>query len=159
LKPENYEYDPKDMHISDFGIYYIGQLASTTNTAIVKGSREYLAPEIQNFTNLIPTTMSDIWAVGVIGYEMCMGIGLTWNTDVFQEIKHHIHGYGLNLRHVPERFGGVIHQVLGYCMSYDPTQRPNATALRDHLRGLIQTMDMNEWQAAQNVKPDIYGGT
>jgi serine/threonine protein kinase len=157
LKPENnYEYDPKDMHISDFGIYYIGQLASPTNTAIVKGSREYLAPEIQNFINLTPTTMSDIWAVGVIGYEMCMGIGLTWNTNVFQEIRHHILGNGLNLRHVPERFGRVIHEVLGSCMTYDPTLRPNATTLRDHLRGLIQTMDMNERQAAENFYPGTY---
>jgi hypothetical protein len=31
--------------------------------------------------------------------------------------------------------------------------------LRDHLRGLIQTMDMNERQAAENFYPGTYWGT
>ena len=59
------------LHLSDFGI--AKNIKDTERVAssisFVKGTNEYLAPEIHNKNPNI--TKQDVWAIGVIAYELC----------------------------------------------------------------------------------------
>src|SRR5436190_1082545 len=85
---------------------------NTGGINIVPGCFQYLAPEFRHFQIVDPTTMSDMWAVGCIGYEMCLGLALTPEAEWFQEIEDHIVGKPLNLWRVPKRFSQHVHFVI-----------------------------------------------
>jgi serine/threonine protein kinase len=151
----NYQFDSRKVHITDFGISYISRLANLSGgTTNVSGSREYLAPEILTFNNIMPTTMSDMWAVGVIGYEMCLGNGLTWVSEGFREIRAYLEGQQLNLWRVPQRYSLFVRQVIEACLAKNPTTRITAASLRDTLNRYLATLDRpqdfsfmgNNWQ-------------
>jgi len=62
------------LHLSDFGVAKNTsdnkRMSSSTNN--VKGTNEYLAPEIHNAIGVKPNiAKQDVWAIGVIAYELC----------------------------------------------------------------------------------------
>ena len=62
------------LHISDFGIAKNISDKQRLSSALsnVKGTNEYLAPEIHNAIEVKPNiTKQDVWAIGVIAYEIC----------------------------------------------------------------------------------------
>jgi serine/threonine protein kinase len=137
----DYEFDPKKVHITDFGIAHITSLPNDSGgNNIVPGCLQYLAPEFRHFRTVNATTMSDMWAVGCIGYEMCVGLELTVSAECFQEIEARINGKPLDLRHIPERFGQNVHYVIKVCMEWDPEKRITSAKLADDLRAIIHLM-------------------
>ena len=63
------------LHLSDFGLAknknpdYTRQ---TSKTGVIKGTVEYLAPEILNARFAKPNiSKQDVWAIGVIAYQLC----------------------------------------------------------------------------------------
>lgn len=56
--------------LTDFGVARMAQLGSTT-TGVVVGTFAYLAPEV--FNGETPDTRADIWAFGVMLFEMLVG--------------------------------------------------------------------------------------
>jgi serine/threonine protein kinase len=123
--------DHRQIHITDFGIVFaIALMNPTGGYTTVAGCAEYVAPEVYHHKNINPTPMSDMWTVGIIGYEMCLGEEVTWTTGSFQEIKNYmLTGQTLNLRHIPARFGPTVHQIISMCMAIDPTERFTAAGL------------------------------
>jgi serine/threonine protein kinase len=146
-----YDFDSNNIHITDFGVNFVTQLANSTGGyTTVPGSVEYMAPEILKLTNIIPTTMSDMWTIGCIGYEMCLGVNMTTMPENFQEIRAYIDGQPLNLRRVPARFSQNVHQVIHTCMAINPNQRFSAAQLRDYINSLLVIMNTDVNNTAQN---------
>ena len=147
----DYEFDPQKVHLTDFGIAHIVSLPNDTGGInIVPGCLQYLAPEFRNFQIVNATTMSDMWAVGYIGYEMCLGLGLTPEAEWFQEIEAHIAGKPLNLWRIPERFGPNVQFVIQGCMESDPAKRITAARLVGYLRSLLDLMRHGMKDTIQN---------
>ena len=74
VKPENVLVDEKDgwsMKITDFGIARSKDQARLTKTGLVMGTAQYLSPE--QAMGKQATSLSDIYALGIVGYEMLNG--------------------------------------------------------------------------------------
>ena len=72
------EFTVENVNVSDYGISYISRIAANNgDVTIVQGTVPYLAPEIRLLQKTQATTASDIWSVGCIGYEMCIGLRLS----------------------------------------------------------------------------------
>jgi serine/threonine protein kinase len=151
LTAEN-DYDHRQIHVSDFGIALVSHLANPTGGyTTASGCMEYMAPEVHHHKNIIPTPMSDMWAVGVIGYEMCMGEEVTWTTENFQEIKNYIlTGQPLNLWRIPERFSSTVRQIINTCMAFNPTRRFTAAQLSGFIKNSFIIMDADTDRTPQN---------
>lgn len=105
------------------------------NVKIVQGMLPYLAPEIRFMPETQATIASDMWSVGCIGYEMCIGLRLS--EGHVREIENHVHGDGLDLSRIPARFGSNVRKVISLCLARDPNTRIDASSLQGILRGLI----------------------
>ena len=57
--------------LTDFGVAHLGQAERVTQTGVMLGTVDYLAPEVLNGIEAGPG--SDIWAFGVLLYEMLAG--------------------------------------------------------------------------------------
>ena len=147
----DFEFDPKKIHLTDFGVSHIVRLPNDSGGVnIVPGCVQYLAPEFRHFKTVEPTTMSDMWTVGCIGYEMCMGVTLTTDAECFQEIEAHVQGQPLDLRRVPERFGQPVCFVIQGCMETAPEKRITAAKLAEDLRALLHLMKYGMKDTAEN---------
>ena len=74
VKPENILVDEDDdwsMKITDFGIARSKDQARLTKTGLVMGTAQYLSPE--QAMGKQATSLSDIYALGIVGYEMLNG--------------------------------------------------------------------------------------
>ena len=74
VKPENVLVDEKNdwaMKITDFGIARSKDQARLTKTGLVMGTAQYLSPE--QAMGKQATSLSDIYALGIVGYEMLNG--------------------------------------------------------------------------------------
>ncbi|MDX2075664.1 MAG: protein kinase [bacterium] len=72
IKPANVLIaDDKSPRLSDFGVIYLQDRTRVTETGGLVGTFDYLAPEMLNGAGM--TQQSDIWAFGVMLYEMVAG--------------------------------------------------------------------------------------
>jgi serine/threonine protein kinase len=147
------QFEPDNIHITDFGIAYATQRANETGGRdLVRGCIEYMAPEIYHGNKIESTTMSDMWSVGCIGYEMCLGEEMTSATENFQDIKAYRDGEEqyLNLRWIPSRFGVNVNQTILACMNLEPTLRFRASQLRNHIRNVLNIISSSAFPAPKN---------
>lgn len=130
------EFAVENITISDYGISYISRIAADNgDVTIVQGTIPYLAPEIRLGQRTEATTASDIWSVGCIGYEMCIGLRLSAGHG--DEIDRYVHGGDLDLSRIPPRFGPNVCNIITTCLARDPDERFDAKRLRDLLNGLV----------------------
>jgi len=149
--PVNGEYDPYQMHISDFGIYFLTQLVDSTGRPfLVPGPLEYMSPELRNLERIDPNPMSDMWAVGAIGYEMTMGQEMDATTPIFQPIENYYRGQELDLSQIPERFTHYVREIIRRCLHRDPRERYTVRRLFTHIRQLLA---MNPAQTPTTFMP------
>jgi hypothetical protein len=120
LKPGNVLVQPDGtVRITDFGLaHLLGN--GVSGTAPVAGSPAYMAPE--QFAGK-PCQASDLWAVGVLLWEMLAGEppfrGASPRDYQEQIAAGTIH---LDSSRVPERLAGLARQ----CLQRDPAQRPRS---------------------------------
>ncbi len=113
-----------DVKVSDFGLASFSA-PSTSGTSRVAGSPAYMAPE--QFDGH-PTQQSDIWAVGVLLYQMLGGASPFTGAsfDDYREQVRAPHGFGRDLATVPQGVRPIIRR----CLEVDPGRRYfSATAL------------------------------
>src|SRR5579859_2813562 len=80
---------PENILISDFGITLHSQFPINGVTRSVPGTYSYLAPELLSLGEQGVSASSDIWAVGCIGYELCIGKKLSENRETLDYHVHH----------------------------------------------------------------------
>lgn len=101
------------------------------------GTYRYLAPEVRSNGEASITTMSDVWAVGCIGYEICLGKKLVDNGELLDNyiLKGDNDPGTLDklISSIPERFGEDVRTIIRECLRWTPQRRCPANLLRDHL--------------------------
>jgi serine/threonine protein kinase len=132
------QFSEDGVNISDYGmVYFYAVELSNGQRADIIGTHNYVAPEVREF-NWPHTTQSDIWSVGCIGYELCLGQKLSLENRGL--LKAHRTDGGRNpgtlaalLADVHPRFGEPVRRILSLCLNWDPSQRCTALQLRDFI--------------------------
>lgn len=90
VKPENFFVTEDDaLKVMDFGIAKQQQGAGLTVAGMIAGTPEYMSPEqINNFGKVTHST--DIYALGVIAYEMFTGKVPFYNADLMPLLMMHV---------------------------------------------------------------------
>ncbi|NBO63391.1 MAG: hypothetical protein EBU88_00810 [Acidobacteria bacterium] len=134
LKPANILLQIETPRLADFGLARV--LNSMTSSMTVAGSLPYMAPET---FRKIRTEQTDLWAAGVIFYEMLTG-KLPFNGDDLASTM----GMVINQAvpplqdHLQARFGAIIERAL----EKDMSQRyRTAGQMRDALRAVSQRVE------------------
>jgi serine/threonine protein kinase len=83
----------------------------------------------------VPTPQSDIWALGCIGYEMCIAQQLSHGRNR-EPISTFIAGKPLDLSHLDSRFSDHVKYIIEQCLQREPTDRCTAQQLIDYIENL-----------------------
>src|SRR5579862_2791105 len=119
--------DWRGIHVTDYGIYPSSQYAGRW----IPGTLSYWAPEIK-IANAIPTAESDMWALGCIAYEMCVGLQLS-HGNTRAPIDAVALGGFLDLSRIPQRFDEGVRYVIGNLLRFHPGERATAQQLKEYL--------------------------
>lgn len=135
---EDGRYYENGIHLTDFGLPFCVRLPVRGQPSSVPGTRAYLAPEVLESGEAAISPKSDIWAMGCIGYELCIGTKLAGNRQL---LKQHIaegqktsEFLNLLIANIPStRFGDGVRIVIRSCLQWDSKNRHTAAELRDYL--------------------------
>jgi len=139
LKPQNILVTREDqVKVTDFGIARALGTASATQTGVVLGTAHYLAPE--QALGEPATPASDVYALGVVLYEMLAGQPPFEAENSMGVVMKHIREEPIPVQqrnpHVPDSVAAII----AHAMAKDPTERyADAGALAVALR------EVREW--------------
>lgn len=140
---ESRDFIPEQIYISDFGIPYCSRIPIGDKSIDVPGTLPYLAPELRQ-SGIGSTRETDIWAVGCIGYELCVGKKLAENfqplEDYMASAKRDTNAIDVLLDTVPGRFNKSVRDVIIACLKINPRQRCQASDLRQYLQGCYQNL-------------------
>ncbi len=86
VSPQNILVDARGRaRITDFGVARAIERATRTNTGDLKGKHAYFAPE--QLTNQVYDRRVDVWALGVVGWEVCTGRRLFGGRGTLETLK------------------------------------------------------------------------
>jgi serine/threonine protein kinase len=127
LKPDNIllrvEDGRLDTRLTDFGVARILNVPSMTTPNAVVGTPHYMSPEAFHGSTASPAT--DVYALGVLLYEMVCGRP-PYDSDSLPDLmRHHLEGN-------PERRPGIpdpLWEVIEACLEQKPRLRPSAAEL------------------------------
>jgi serine/threonine-protein kinase len=114
VKPENVLIsDDGDIRLVDFGLVRAFAEASITSTSVILGTAAYLAPE--QVTSGAATPQSDIYAVGILAYELLTGRtpfnGDTQLAVAYQRVECDVPQPSLSIGGVPPEFDSLIERA------------------------------------------------
>ena len=117
----------------------------------VIGSFPYIAPEILEYGKPSVTPLSDIWAVGCIGYEMCTGKRLshTQGRRVIDAQRLKDYGQKIDISDIPHTFGQYVSVVITKCLTFRPSSRPSAGKLRDYILQTLRKLNTNSLETVR----------
>ena len=154
IKPSNILlHDGEHVYLADFGLaQYMQETSDTSHTHIVQGTPEYMAPEL---TTQVATPASDIYALGVVLYQMLTGllpfrsstaIGLYWKHLREQPVAPSFYNPLLShatdkvvlralAKNPAERFQTTREFAYAYQASLQKHSLPSLPAFRMHIGG------------------------
>jgi serine/threonine protein kinase len=167
LKPENIMYTQDSvLKISDFGL--AKQLGAALESAggegspdsadlgqaSVYGTLEYVSPEY--FTTGECDERSDIYALGVIGYELATGRRLLDEKGslalVHKKVTRNPPRLDADALQIPPDLAGLIRS----CLDRDPDNRPqSAEEIKNRLRAVLQQIDAKDRERPTPVKKQV----
>ena len=125
----------------DFGISHFKNTTATMATqnlqSKVKGTLQFLAPELILGISSVSSPASDMWALGCLLAQLFSSTVQTpWDLDVFsndgmQELK--IRMENEDMPDVLEDVDLSVKNLVKKCLEYDPTERITAASLREKL--------------------------
>ncbi|MEV6595794.1 protein kinase [Actinoplanes sp. NPDC051346] len=139
LKPDNIllhrEDGRLDIRLTDFGIARILNTPSLTTTHAVVGTPHYMSPEAFHSSSITPA--ADVYALGVLLYEMVSGRP-PYDSDTVTDLMR------LHLEGTPERRQGIpdpLWEVIASCLEQKPRLRPAAGELVVELGDVARRVD------------------
>jgi serine/threonine protein kinase len=127
LKPENILLLEGNWCLADFGISRYAEATTAPDTQKFALSPPYAGPE--RWRNERATTATDVYAVGVIAYEMVVG-ELPFSGPSIEAFRdQHLHADAPRVENIPSAFGALIDE----CLYKAPEARPTAANLRARL--------------------------
>jgi tRNA A-37 threonylcarbamoyl transferase component Bud32 len=140
VRPANVLWDEerKQALLADFGIAALlatsGEDATRlTKTGQMLGDPRYLSPEQLLDQDL--TELADMYAFGILGYEMYTGQGPYEATTNTQWITAHLSGKPRDLRQQRPDVDPAISDLLRRCLNREPKHRPSAATVAVTLQG------------------------
>src|SRR5689334_14986832 len=138
LKPDNVLVLKKDgkleTRLTDFGIARILNVPSMTTPNAVVGTPHYMAPEA--FHGVTPSPATDVYALGVLLYELVSGQPPYLSDSVPELMRMHAEGRPQRRPGIPDELWKLIRS----CLSAKPRQRPAANVLVRDLRQLARKL-------------------
>lgn len=132
LKPENVLLLDGRWCLADFGISRYAEATTAPDTHKFAMSPPYAAPE--RWRSERATAASDVYAVGVIGFEMLSG-ERPFNATSMEDLRdQHLHSEPPHLSEVPAPLGALIDE----CLYKAPEARPTPANLRARLERTTQ---------------------
>lgn len=139
VKPMNIMLDRRDKRVmlTDFGIARLREdIQNLTLNGAIVGTPKYLSPELAKGGKI--TDKADIYALGIILYEMLTGHVPFESESPLTLLMHHAH---TPLPHLPTRFA-ILDELMQLLCSKDPEDRPGAKELERELRQLMTVADV-----------------
>jgi len=139
IKPENALLDlserPPRVRLTDFGIAKIAEQPGSGRFTMLVGTPQYVAPEV--FDGNPPTPASDLYALGIMLYELCCGITPFAGGSAPQILRRHVDEAPGRPAGIPEPLWRLITGLL----AKDPADRqPRAAALVNRLTALAHDL-------------------
>ncbi len=132
VKPANILVTPEgQVKLTDFGIARAVDVAGHTRTGEVMGTPQYLAPE-QAMGRPV-TGATDLYALGVVGYEMLTG---TRPFDAGSPVATALAHINDAPPPLPAWVGDPLRAAIEACLAKDPLQRPSSAASLAALLGM-----------------------
>jgi len=115
------------LHLNDFGIAKstaFDQKRINTTTGNNNGSLYYMAPEILNAIKVKPDiTKQDVWAIGVIAYQLCtLSLPFT-GFESFAVINAIVNHLPDPIAH--QSYSDDLKNLINKLLAKDPAQRPS----------------------------------
>jgi len=121
VKPQNILLMPDGTpRLADFGIARLVD-GSTTRTAAILGSAQYLSPEQSRGEDATPR--SDIYACGIVLYEMLAGRPPFEGPNALAIAHQHLHDDPASLRTLAPGLEGQLSSAVMHALSKDPGER------------------------------------
>lgn len=166
LKPSNiivqrFSGEGEMAKVLDFGLAkFLQQYAServsgpTTESGLILGTVEYLSPEQCSGQPI--DARSDVYALGVIAYQMLTG-ALPFKGDTpLAILTQHISASPPRLRDVCPELPASVEQVVRRAMAKDPAQRQQtALELRDELERAVSNPDQSLIQETEEISATL----
>lgn len=125
IKPANLlMFEDKTVKLADFGVTCMTYCDMCEMKA--GGTEVYMPPEAYNKGTV--STAGDIWSLAATMIELASNHHPVVD-PAFVHIKGAAHPYR---PYVPDHLSKELKEILGSCLSYDPSQRPSAEELLDH---------------------------
>jgi serine/threonine-protein kinase PpkA len=150
IKPENIMFNEEGQAVLlDFGIAKAqGQISEFTRIGAVVGTPHYMSPERALGQDI--DERSDLYALGVVMYEMLMGKKLFEGEDTFAVSYAHVHEPPPNL---PEE-KSALQPILNKLLAKNPDDRyQNADQLNAIIKKWIQRLDRSNSHTTQGFIP------
>ncbi|WP_159620913.1 serine/threonine-protein kinase [Ruania rhizosphaerae] len=138
LKPENILLSPTPEgpvpQVSDFGIAHIAETSGSTRTSVALGTPNYMAPEI--LAGEAPTPTADVYALGIITYELLCGLTPFEGGHHMAVIRRHADMAAGRPPGVPDPLWGLLEAML----TKAPTERPSTHDVAARLSALAPVL-------------------
>ena len=137
LKPDNIllslDGDRLDTRLTDFGIARVLNTPSLTTPNAVVGTPHYMSPEA--FHGAAATPAADVYALGVLLYEMVSGRPPYDSDNVADLMRRHLEGNAERRPGIPD----ALWEVIESCMAGKPRLRPTAADLVGELTAVARS--------------------
>jgi eukaryotic-like serine/threonine-protein kinase len=159
IKPSNIMVAPGNVvKITDFGLSHTLASAPITRTGLVAGTPGYMAPE--RSAGIRATAASDLYALGVVGYECLAGAPPFEGTPIEVALAHRDYGFPP----LPAATPGPVADLIAGLTAKDPASRPagagavasEAARMRDALLARSSAREARTPALTGQAGPDEY---